>query len=196
MSALDAIDWAQAPPTEIETLAAGLNAAGAVGAAWKRRQHFGLDVGTTAGPFVLRLDTAYQQPALFYDRALNGWSSPAFETVFGVEYQTGTLGRTIVIEGRHRHIRDRLPEGGLLFVERDSVDLAVLARWNWNAIDFETRVVSGQRPRTFGFKPQISWKQAGFALSAGVAILGGDTLSYGNWYRRNRSMYLTLRKDF
>jgi hypothetical protein len=196
VAALDAVDWANTPAVQIEALVLELNGAGAMGSAWERRQHVGLDVGTTAGPFVLRLDAAYQQPALFYDRTFNGWLSPAIETAVGLEYQTGTLGRTIVIEGRHRHILATLPEGGLLFAARDSVDAALLARWTWTGVELETRGVAGLGPRSFVLRPQITLKNGGLGVSGGVAILGGEVPSYGGWYRRNRSVYLTLRKDF
>ena len=188
------IDWTIASPDQVEAIVSGLR--GAAGATWQRRQHIGFDVGTTAGPFVLRVDAAYQQPALFYDRALNGWLSPAIETVVGLEYQTGSLGRTISLEGRHRHIRKALPDGGILYFERDSVDMGVLARWTWAAVEVETRGAIGVRPRSLVLRPQISWKAGGLGISSGLVILEGSHLSYGDWYRPNGSVYLMIRKGF
>jgi hypothetical protein len=194
VAALDAVDWTTASVDQVDTIVTGLR--GVVGATWQRRQHVGLDIGTTAGPFVLRVDAAYQQPALFYDRALNGWLSPAIETAVGLEYQTGSLGRTISIEGRHRHIWKDLPDGGLLYADRDSVDAAVLARWTWANVEAETRGVVGVRPGSLVLRPQISWKARSLRITSGVVILHGTARSYGDWYRRNRSIYLVLRKDF
>jgi hypothetical protein len=196
VAALDATDWTDPSPTALAPIVAALSGSGAIGSTWERRHHVGLDLGTTAGPFVMRLDTAYESPALFYDRSFNGWLSPAVEAVAGLEYQTGQLGRLLVVEGRVRRIRDDLPRGGLLYVERTSADLAVLGRWSLGRFEAETRAVVGLTPSSIVLRPQAAWKTRGYAIRAGLLILGGDDHAFGGWYRRNQGGYLMIRKDF
>lgn len=196
-AALAAVDWASPSQSQVDAIAVLLRDTRAVASAWESRHHIGLDLGTTAGPFVLRLDAAYQTSSVFYDRALNGWTSPAIDTALGVEYQTGQLGRTILFEGRYRYIREDLPEGGILYAERHSVDAALLGKWTWGSIDLDTRVVLGVRPRSFLVRPQLGWKKGnGFGVRTGLVMLGGEERSFGDWYRRNRSVYMMVRKDF
>ena len=63
-----------------------------------RRHHVGMDLTTTAGPFVLRLDSAFDTAMTFYTRDnLNSIARPAAQAVLGIEYQRG-FGKVIVLE--------------------------------------------------------------------------------------------------
>jgi hypothetical protein len=194
VAALDSIDWSSAASDEVGRVLPELT--GAVGSSWQRRHHVGLDVGTTAGPFLLRLDTAYQDQALFYDRTFNGWVAPTIETAAGIEYQNGDLRRTILVETRYRRILKNVPDTNLLYVDQDSIDTAMLGRWTFARIELEVRGTHGLQPRSFMVRPQIAWRHRGFTVRTGVVVPRGEDRSFGGWYRRNRSAYLMLRKDF
>lgn len=197
LARLDDVDWSRTSADEARAAIAALTGAGAIGSRWPRRHHVGLDIGTIAGPLAIRLDAAYQQPALFYDATLNGWRSPAAEAVAGIEYQTGDLGKTVLVETRFRRISREPPPGGLLFAERDSIETAILARWTWaEQVEIEARGAAGRRPRTYLLRPQVAWKRGGFALRFGAVVLGGEPRSFGDWYRHNRSVYVMLRQAF
>lgn len=194
VAALDSIDWSSTASHEAGRVVSELT--GAVGSSWQRRHHIGLDVGTTAGPFVLRLDTAYQDQALFYDPTFNGWAAAAIETVAGIEYQHTDIRRTILLETRYRRILKNVPATGLLYVAQDSIDAAVLGRWTFARTELEVRAAGGLHPRSFVLRPQIAWRHRAFTVRAGVVVPSGEDRSFGGWYRRNRSTYLMLRKDF
>lgn len=197
VAALDAVDWDRARPSVIGAQLDAFVGEGAVAAKWERRHHIGLDIGTTVGAFVLRLDAAYQRPAMFYDRTFNAWLSPSLETVVGIEYQTGQIERVILLEGRYRRITREVPEGGLLFASRNAADVAALVRWRWiNVLELETRVVTGLNPRSLVARPQIAWRNGRYAVRGGVVLLGGQEWSFGRWYEDNRGVYVMIRRDF
>jgi hypothetical protein len=57
-------------------------------------------------------------------------------------------------------------------------------------------VVLGVSPGSYLLRPQVAWKRDALTVRLGVVLLGGDDLSYGRWFRRNRSAYVMLKRSF
>jgi hypothetical protein len=194
---LDATDWSKVAPDDVRTLFARLGSGSDVTTRWRRRHHVGLGATATTGRLVLRLDAAYEHPGLFYDRRLNGWRSPVASAVLGVELPSTDPGKTLLVELFHQRIRDPLPAGGLLYTHRRTSAVAVLSRWTWrDRLELEPRVVLGVSPGSYLLRPQVAWKRDALTVRLGVVLLGGDDLSYGRWFRRNRSAYVMLKRSF
>ena len=146
---------------------------------------------------MLRLDAAYEHPGLFYDRRLNGWRSPTAQAVLGVELASGDPGKTLLVELFHQWIHDPLPPGGLLYNGRGTSALAVLTRWTWrDRVEIEPRAVVTLSPGSYLLRPQVAWKRDPLTVRAGLVLLGGHDLSYGGWFRRNKSVYVMLKRAF
>jgi uncharacterized protein DUF1302 len=196
-SLLDATEWSTATPDDVRALFARLGSGSDVTTRWRRRHHVGLGATATTSRLVLRLDAAYEHPGLFYDRNLNGWRSPVVKAVLGLELPSPDPGRTLLVEVLHQRIRDPPPAGGLLHTDRRTSAVAVLYRWTWrDRLELEPRVVVGFAPGSYLLRPQVAWKRDGFTVRLGTVLLGGDDLSYGRWFRRNRSAYVTLKRSF
>jgi hypothetical protein len=194
--ALDATDWSAVSADEVRVFAARIGASPAVRSAWPRRHHFGLGLTTTAGPLALRLDTAYEHEGLFYDRRLNGWRSPVVQAVAAVEMSAGDPGRALLVELLQQWLQ-RAPPPGLLYADRATTALALLARHTWSErIELEMRAVVGASPGSYVLRPQVAWKKDALALRLGLVLPGGEDRSYGDWFGRNRSAYLMLKRSF
>ena len=194
---LDATDWSAVTTEQARALLAGIDSTRPVTTRWRRRHHVGLGATTTTGRLVLRLDAAYEHPGLFYDRRLNGWRSPTAQAVLGVELASGDPGKTLLVELFHQWIHDPLPPGGLLYNGRGTSALAVLTRWTWrDRVEIEPRAVVTLSPGSCLLRPQVAWKRDPLTVRAGLVLLGGHDLSYGGWFRRNKSVYVMLKRAF
>ena len=182
---LDATDWSAVTTEQARALLAGIDSTRPVTTRWRRRHHVGLGATTTTGRLVLRLDAAYEHPGLFYDRRLNGWRSPTAQAVLGVELASGDPGKTLA------ELRAFGGEVGLVSA------LAVLTRWTWrDRVEIEPRAVVTLSPGSYLLRPQVAWKRDPLTVRAGLVLLGGHDLSYGGWFRRNKSVYVMLKRAF
>jgi hypothetical protein len=194
---LDATDWPAVTTEQLRALLVGIDSTSAATTSWPRRHHVGLGATTTAGRLVLRLDAAHEHPGLFYDRRFNGWRSPTTLAVLGVELGSGDPGKTLLVELFQQWIHDPLPPGGLLYNGRATTAFAVLPRWTWrDRVEIEPRAVVTLAPGSYLLRPQVAWKRDPFTLRVGAVLLGGADLSYGGWFRRNRSVYVMLKRAF
>jgi hypothetical protein len=168
-----------------------------VSSTYVRRHHVGLDVQGSLAPFLIRLDAAYDSQAVFTGRDLIGTVKPAAQAVLGVEYQTGDLGKTVIVEAWYHHIDGAPRDGTLIGYDADTVGIASLWRWTFGeSVELETRAFVGLHPVSYVVRPQLSWKRDGLALRAGVLVLGGDDGTYANYYRRNTSVYGGIKYSF
>ena len=172
-----------------------------------RRHHVGGDLATVAGPFVLRADAAFDTAMTFYTRdTLNSIARPAAQLVAGVEYQQG-LGKVIVLEGTYLHLFD--PEvpvvptpnqanvGPLLFVQPNNYGLANAIRWSlFESFVFEMRTFFGIQPLSWVVRPEVGYASPSFTVRLGYLAIDGAAGSFGGYYRRNESVYLTTRYSF
>jgi hypothetical protein len=172
-----------------------------------RRHHVGADLATTAGSFVLRLDTAFDTAMTFYTQdTLNSIARPAVQAVAGVEYQRG-LGKVIIFEATYMHLFDpeipvvptsnRANGGPLLFVQPNNVGVVNVIRWSFlENIVFEARTLLGVQPFSWMVRPEIGYGTSNFTIRLGYLALDGVTGSFGGYYHRNQNVYLTTRYSF
>jgi hypothetical protein len=172
-----------------------------------RRHHIGGDLSTTIGPVVLRLDTAYDSASTFYTRDnLNSVARPTAQVVLGAEYQRG-FGKAIVIEGSYlRLLGPSIPiiptpnqanSGPLLFVNDDNVGVAGAVRWTFfENIVVETRGFVGIAPQSWLVRPEVGYTNTTFTARVGLLLLDGASGSFGSYYRRNDTVYVTTRYSF
>jgi hypothetical protein len=173
-----------------------------------RRHHVGFDASTTAGPFVLRADMAFDSASTFFARdTLQSIARPNAQAVFGIERQTGNPKKVIALEAWYMRLLapevpivpalDQGNRGPLLFVEDDNAGVAVLVRWELvPSFVFETRAFLGARPLWYTVRPEIGFETSTFSIKAGALVLDGETGSTGGWYARNDTAYVTARYTF
>lgn len=172
-----------------------------------RRHHVGADVTTTAGPLVLRLDAAFDTAMTFYTRDnLNSIARPAAQAVVGVEYQRG-FGKVIIFEASYMHVLDpevpvipvvnQANRGDLLFIREDNGGVANVVRWLLlENLVIETRSFLGLNPLSWVVRPEIGYASSSFTLRFGYLWVDGTGGSFGSWYRRNDTAYVTTRYSF
>lgn len=172
-----------------------------------RRHHVGADLTTTAGPLVLRLDAAFDTAMTFYTREnLNSIARPAAQAVAGLEYQRG-FGKVIILEASYMHILDpsipvvpvvnQANDGALLFLKDDNGGIANVIRWLfWDNFIVETRSFLGINPMSWVVRPEVGYTSSNFTLRVGFLWVDGATSSFGDWYRRNDTAYVTTRYSF
>ena len=173
-----------------------------------RRHHVGADISTTAGPFVLRADAAYDSASTFVARqTLNSVARPTAQGVAGIEYQTGDLFKMIALEAWYMRLMgpdlpivpvlDQANSGSLLFVQENNVGFANLVRWRLSG-DFIVEVQSllGIAPRSYMVRPEVGYNTSSFTLRAGLLLIDGEAGSFGGYYRRNDTAYVTARYAF
>lgn len=172
-----------------------------------RRHHVGTDLATTAGPFVLRADAAFDTAMTFYAKdTLNSVARPSAQLVVGAEYQSG-FGKVIVLEGTYMRllgpeipivpVTNQANDGPLLFVKEDNLGVANAIRWLfWEKLVVETRTFLGVQPLSWLVRPEIGYATSNFTVRAGYLAIDGSGGSFGGYYRRNESLYLTTRYSF
>lgn len=173
-----------------------------------RRHHVGADAQTTTGPFVLHLDGAYDSASVFYTRdQFNSVVKPSAQIVAGAEYQTGDLNKIILMELSYMRVLgpatplvpvvDQRNFGPLLFFEDDNVGLSNLIRWSFfEDTIVETRTFLGLEPLWFTVRGEIGYNTPDLTIRLGAMVLGGKANTYGDYFRRNESLYVTTRFSF
>jgi len=179
------------------TLAVGLMAAGErpLRARYLRRHHAGTALQTTVRSLALRAEVAYDSTVVLTRAAdLTGVEHPAVQATAAVEYQTGELGKTVLLEGWYQHLVGAAGGDPLLGVEPDSAAVALLGRWTFiDRLEVELRAAVGVAPRSYLLRPQIGWKFNALAVYLGAVLLGGEEGSMAHYFRRNQSLYLLAK---
>jgi hypothetical protein len=161
-----------------------------------RRHHVGLDAGTTLGPVAVRLDAALQSTHVFFRRDLQGVKSPSLRGVLSVEYQTGEPDKALVLELLYQRVLSRM-HAPLLFYDRDTLGVASILRWPlFRRFGGELRIVQGLQPVSTVLQPQLNAKFDALVLSLGSLWLQGARGSFGDYFRRNREVYLKAKYSF
>jgi hypothetical protein len=166
-------------------------------AEYVRRHHVGFDAVIGLGPFMLRLDAAYQSQRVFYRADLTSVARPAVLGVLSIDYQTGSIDKVLVLEGVYVRVLGDV-EQPLLIYQRDSYGLAGILRWPlFSVFHLEARVLGGIAPRFYTVQPALLLKlKQGFQIKAGALLLGGEPYSFGGYYRYNTTAFLQLRYGF
>ncbi len=198
--AIAMIDWRTATPTTLAPVLGLLDMGIApYSAAFTRRHHVGFDGVTTFGPVAVKLDAAYETKAVYYQPDIESFVTGQAQGVLSLEYQTGEIGKLLLLEGIYTHLMHTPPELGLIGYKRDTYGAAMTARWTFfDVIEAELRAVFEVEPRTIVLQPQLAYhrRSNGFTVAAGALYLHGDPLSLGDYYRRNNSAYVTIKYPF
>ena len=184
------------------------NIGGPILISYRRRNHVGMDAQTTAGPFVLRTEVAYDSAKTFFSTgSLNSVMHPVIQEVIGAEYQTGSVDRIIGVEAWAMQVLgpeiayvptlQTGPESKLLWTEDNNLGVAGLVRWGFldNGV-FELRSNVGVAPFWYSVRPEVGYQSSQFTVRAGLMALGGASGTFGEYYRRNSTAYLTSRFSF
>jgi hypothetical protein len=194
------IDWTMATAATLKPVLDLLDAGvSPYTATFLRRHHIGIDGVTTVGPFAIKLDAAYENASVFYQPDLESFVSPSAEGVLSIEYQSGEIGKTVLVEGIYQKIFDTPPMAGLIGYKQDSAGVAVLARWTAaEVIEGEVRAILAAVPRTTIVQPQIAYKarSGGLTVAIGALYISGEPLSLGDYYGRNSCGYALLKYAF
>jgi hypothetical protein len=166
-------------------------------ATYVRRHHVGLDAVATAGPFVLRLDAAYETARVYYNLAFMSVASPTVLGVASVEYQTGDIEKAALVELICNLLVDP-PGAQLLGYDRYSYAVASTFRWPIaGRAGIDLRGLTGIAPVSFVLEPALRWNlNDAVLLKAGMALLGGEDGSVGWYYRRNGSAFVQAKYSF
>jgi uncharacterized protein DUF1302 len=166
-------------------------------ATYVRRHHVGLDAAAPAGPFVLRLDAAYETQRVYYHAKFTSFSSPAVLVVASVEYQTGDLDKLLLVEATYNGIVDLL-DAQLLGYDQNSYGVSGTFRWPiGGGIAIDLRGLAGIEPQSFALQPAFRWKvNDSLLLKAGAVLLGGQQESLGWYYRDNTSAFVQAKYSF
>ncbi|MDB4940842.1 MAG: hypothetical protein JWP97_376 [Labilithrix sp.] len=182
---------------------------GPVIVSYRRRNHVGMDAQTTVGPFVLRTDVAYDSAKTFFSAgSLDSVIHPVVQEVIGAEYQTGSLDRVVGVElwamqvlgPEVRYVPALVPatQSTVLWYGDNNLSMAALVRYGFfdSSGIFELRSNIGIEPFWYSIRPEIGYQSPGFTVRAGVMAMGGASGSFGEYYRRNSTAYLTTRFSF
>lgn len=196
-ASLGSIDFSK--PVDLSPLVQPLLAGNRpVSATYVRRHHAGIDLATTAGPVLFRVEGAYDSARVYIGRDLQGVVSPVVQASGGIEYQTGALGQIILVEGWYMHGFDLPAARPLLFYQADTGGLATLWRWTFfrQWLEVELRAMVGLDPFSWSIKPQVGLHWRGLRVQVGALVLDGDRYSFGNYFRDNTSVYVLTRYSF
>jgi hypothetical protein len=175
---------------------------------YRRRNHVGMDAQTTAGPFVLRADLAYDSSKTFFSTdTLNSVLRPAVQEVVGIEYQTGSLSKVIGVElwamqvldpeTHYVPALDQGPSSSLLWYRDNNYGVAGLVRWSFfDEGIIEVRSALNSAPFWYTARPEIGYQSSTFTIRGGFLAIGGADGAFGGYYRRNSTAYITTRFSF
>lgn len=198
--AIAMVDWRTATPTTLGPVLGLLDMGiSPYSAAFTRRHHVGFDGVTTVGPIAVKIDAAYENKAVYYQPDIESFVTGQAQGVLSLEYQTGEIGKLLLLEGVYTHLMHTPPELGLIGYKRDTYGAAMTARWTFfDVIEAELRAVYELEPRTIVLQPQIAYRRRsnGFTVAAGALYLHGDPISLGDYYSRNNSTYVTIKYPF
>lgn len=169
-----------------------------VSATYVRRHHIGFSVAAPLGPLLLRGDFAADTQTVLPARDLQGVVLPTVQGVLGIEYQRGELGKALALEAQYMHVVDYPSDRSLLFARQHNAALAGLARWTFfrDHLQLELRALVGIVPFSYAVRPQVALLFRGVAIRFGALLPGGEDSSFGNYYRRNQSVYTMVRYSF
>ncbi|HEV7558908.1 MAG TPA: DUF1302 family protein, partial [Kofleriaceae bacterium] len=198
--AIGSVDWTMATPTTLAPVLGLLDMGVApYSVEFQRRHHIGVDGVTTIGSFALKIDAAYDTKHVYYQPDLVSFVSPAAQAVVSLEYQTGEIGKLLLLEGVYNRIMDTPPMIGLLGYNKDTEGVALLARWTFfDVIETEVRAVYEDSPHTTVFQPQLAYRarSGGLSIGAGALFIKGEGSSLGAYYGRNDSVYGLVKYAF
>ncbi len=197
LAGLSSLDYSQAGLADLQPLLQAIDAGQSpIRLRYVRRHHVGMDAATTWGPLAFRLDAAYDTKRVFVRRDFLGATSPAFQAVASIEYQTGDTGKDLLFEGIYQHLFDK-DTPPLLIYGRDTIGIAADLRWPiWQPLSFELRGLLGLRPKTQLVQPQLNVKFGALVVSVGALLLAGDQYSFGQYFHRNDEAYLRAKYSF
>jgi len=163
-----------------------------------RRHHVGFDVALTAGPFVLRVDAAFESQRVFYRASdFTSIKSPTMLAVTSAEYQTGDLDKTLILEIVYVRLADHLAERLLSYDAPTSLGATALWRWPiFGDLGFSFRGIVGALPRFYMVQPALELKLGDFLLRGGALAMNGEAGSYGWYLRHDTTAYLQVRYGF
>jgi hypothetical protein len=161
-----------------------------------RNHHVGLDAVTTIGQLALRLDAAFDSNRVFYDPQLAAVHTPAVEVVGGVEVQTGDLSRNLIFEIDYTHLFDASADRTLIAAARHAVSIATRSRWTWGRLGAELTGIVGLRQTSIALRPEIFYKDGPLAVRLGAVLLGGESWSFGDYFRSNLGAHLAVKRLF
>jgi hypothetical protein len=197
LTSLGTLDYSQAGLADLEPLLRAIDAGQSpIRLSYVRRHHVGMDAATTLGPLAFRVDAAYDSKRVFVRRDFLGATSPAFQAVASIEYQTGDPGKDLLIEGIYQHVFDKQAPP-LLIYARDTIGVAADLRWPiWEPVSVELRALFGLRPETELVQPQVNVKFGALVVSGGALLLRGAQYSFGQYFHRNEEAYLKAKYSF
>ena len=196
--AISMVDWRMATPTALAPVLGLLDMGIApYTASFDRRHHVGLDGVTTVGPIAVKVDAAYETKAVFYQPDIESFVTGQTQGVLSLEYQTGEIGKLLLLEGIYTHLTHTPPP--LIGYERDTYGAAMTARWTFaDVIETELKAVFEIQPRTVVLIPQLAYRKHsnGFTVALGGLYIHGNGTSLGAYYTRNNAAYLTIKWPF
>jgi hypothetical protein len=197
VTSLRSLDYSQAGLADLEPLLRAIDAGQApIRLSYLRRHHVGMDASTTWGPLAFRVDTAFDSKRAFIRRDFLGTTSPTFQGLASIEYQTGDTDKDLLIEVIYQHLFDKQAIPVLIYA-RDTVGIAGDLRWPvWGPVTAELRALVGLRPESQLVQPQLNVKFGALVLSAGGLLLRGAQYSYGQYFQRNDEAYLKAKYSF
>jgi hypothetical protein len=165
-------------------------------AEYVRRHHAGFDLVAEAGPFMLRIDAAYQSQRVFYRSDLASIASPAVLGVLSLDYQTGSVDKVFIVEWVYIRVIDT--QGAtLLAYEQDSYGAAAVLRWPlFSVFHLDVRSMVGIAPFFYVVQPALNAKVGSFQIKLGALVLDGEPNSFGWYYRHNLAGFLQVRYGF
>jgi hypothetical protein len=165
-------------------------------AEYVRRHHVGSDMVAPLGPFMLRLDAAYETRRVFYRPDLTSIASPALLGVLSLDYQTGSVEKVLVLEWVYIRVMDELTTP-LLVYKRDSYGAALVWRWPlFSVFSLDVRTLLGISPLFYTVQPALAIKAGDFVIKGGALVMGGDQYSLGWYYRHNLTSFLQVKYSF
>jgi hypothetical protein len=192
---LATVDWTQATSADLTPVLAAIQS-GQFASTYPRRHHAGAWMAAVLSPVVLRMEMAYDSATVFENPSLLGVVRPTAQGVAAVEWQSGEIGKTFLVEQEYERIMGKDP-GPLLGAVLDNVATAAVLRWTFfDHLEPELRAVVGERPFGYVVRPQLAYKSGAWELRAGVAWIDGDDGSLPRYYRRNTSAYVIGKVSF
>jgi hypothetical protein len=72
-----------------------------------------------------------------------------------------------------------------------------VVRWLfWENFVVEARSFLGLNPLSWVVRPEVGYASSSFTLRLGYLWIDGAGGSFGSWYRRNQTLYVTTRYSF
>jgi hypothetical protein len=165
-------------------------------AEYVRRHHAGFDLVAEAGPFMLRVDAAYQSQRVFYRTDLTSIATPTFMGVLSLDYQTGSVEKVLILEGVYIRLLEK-QSSPLLAYKQDTYGVAGVVRWPlFSILHIEVRTMVGIAPFFYVAQPALLVKVADFQIKLGALALNGEHYSLGGYYRHNTTAFLQVRYGF